>query len=318
VLANDEIQSLGVLNMICNLCTNVRIKPVDYFLKSDNHVHIVLNEKNIHLLHFNKSNTDNEPQFSRFNKENTTFIVEQPTLTESNNKASQIQQSDFNGISNTKVKLNYFSQLFESSQFTRRRSNGFYVLEGLNSVGYSIIYRNRIKLDDFQVQQQELCSTNAHDEQLNKESITSVSQQNNKKSLPLLFYIHGVGGNAKIWLHQIEYFQSKGYEIIAIDLLGHGKSSCPKQLSSYQFLEMALDVLLIFDMFCKSDNVVIGHSYGCSFSTYLAQNRKNAISKLILISGGSPHPLDFKNPLLDAPICLIRLIKPLLKCHFFW
>ncbi len=81
---------------------------------------------------------------------------------------------------------------------------------------------------------------------------------------------------------------------------------------------MALDVLLIFDMFSKSDNIVIGHSYGCSFATYLSQCRQDVISKIILISGGSPHPLDFKSSLLKLPMCLIQLIHPIISCHFFW
>ena len=54
---------------------------------------------------------------------------------------------------------------------------------------------------------------------------------------------------------------------------------------------MALDVLLVFDFYSKKNNIIIGHSYGCSFSTYLAQCRQDVVSKIILISGGSPHPL---------------------------
>ena len=98
-------------------------------------------------------------------------------------------------------------------------------------------------------------------------------------------------GNAKIWSNQLQFFYEQGYEIIAIDLIGHGQSNISKEISNYAFLEMALDVLLIFDMLHKSDNIVIGHSYGCSFGTYLAQCRQEFVSKLILISGGSPHPL---------------------------
>lgn len=90
-------------------------------------------------------------------------------------------------------------------------------------------------------------------------------------------------------------FSEKGYEIIAIDLIGHGLSNSPSEFTNYQFLEMALDVLLVFDIFAKNDNIVVGHSYGCSFSTFLAQSRKSIISKLILISGGSPYPLGGKN-----------------------
>ena len=117
----------------------------------------------------------------------------------------------------------------------------------------------------------------------------------------------------------MEFFGHRNYEIIAIDLIGHGQSNVPHEFYNYQFLEMALDLLLVFDMFASNtENVIIGHSYGCSFATYLAQSRKSVISKLILVSGGSPHPLDYKSPLLSAPVCFIKLIKPLINCFFFW
>ncbi len=70
-------------------------------------------------------------------------------------------------------------------------------------------------------------------------------------------------------------------------------------------------------MFAKYDNnVVLGHSYGCSFATYLAQSRAN-VSKLILISGGSPHPLEYNSLLLKFPLCCIQMIKPFILCKFY-
>ena len=36
--------------------------------------------------------------------------------------------------------------------------------------------------------------------------------------------VHPVGGNTLFWRFVMEYFEAKGYKMIAIDLPGHGKS----------------------------------------------------------------------------------------------
>jgi hypothetical protein len=155
-----------------------------------------------------------------------------------------------------------FTNLLESGLFKSDKYDGLFKAQFDK---YSIIYKNKIassaKGDPY-------CRT------------------------PLIFFVHGVGGNINIWKNQIGYFSNLGYEVVAIDLIGHGKSTVPDEQKNYEFLEMAANVLNIFDMFATTDqNVLIGHSYGCSFCIYIAQSRKNIVKKLILISGGSPHPL---------------------------
>ncbi len=56
--------------------------------------------------------------------------------------------------------------------------------------------------------------------------------------LPCLFFIHGVGGSATTWTTQLEYFTSRGYEVVAPDLLGHGFSSAPDNPRSYTFAKL--------------------------------------------------------------------------------
>ncbi len=106
-----------------------------------------------------------------------------------------------------------------------------------------------------------------------------------------VFFIHGVGGSAELWKAQIAYFHSRGYDIIAPDLLGHGKSSKPSFSAAYSFTDLSQDMLHIFDMFRKKRNILIGHSYGASFVTMIASERSHSVSKVVLISGGPPSPL---------------------------
>jgi sigma-B regulation protein RsbQ len=50
------------------------------------------------------------------------------------------------------------------------------------------------------------------------------------ESMVSLVFLHGLGGNASNWLYQQNYFRNK-YQVIAIDLPGHGKAAdwadCP-------------------------------------------------------------------------------------------
>jgi len=81
-----------------------------------------------------------------------------------------------------------------------------------------------------------------------------------------VFLIHGVAGSVEVWRLQIESLLAENsvQKIVAVDLIGHGRSSAPHDRQAYQFEEIALDVTALFTQF-RSDsdsNIVIGHSYG--------------------------------------------------------
>ena len=108
--------------------------------------------------------------------------------------------------------------------------------------GYTVIYRKRLK-------------------NLKNNTTSTVN--------PTIFFIHGVGGSTNIWNKQIAYFVAKGYEIIIPDLPGHGKSTKELNENSFQFTSLAQDMLQIFDKYKRSKNVIIGHSYGYNYNSFL-------------------------------------------------
>lgn len=77
-----------------------------------------------------------------------------------------------------------------------------------------------------------------------------------------LFFIHGVGGSLDIWGSQLDFFSRLGYEVIAMDLAGHGASSAPQIAAAYTFYALAEDMRLIFKRYARKRNILIGHSYG--------------------------------------------------------
>ena len=112
-------------------------------------------------------------------------------------------------------------------------------------------------------------------------------------SLPLLFFLHGVGGSADIWASQVAHFSSLGFTCVAPDMLGHGFSACPDSAKAYTFSRLFKDILAIFDAYVSEERraVVFGHSYGCSFAVALARTRPERVCTLVLVAGGGPTPL---------------------------
>ena len=149
-----------------------------------------------------------------------------------------------------------------------------------------------------------------------KDMAAEVSPPKNNK--PIIFFIHGVGGSADIWNSQLQFFVNRGYEVIAPDMLGHGFSSCPDKASAYTFTKLFKDIITIFDTYVPEDRkcVVIGHSYGCSFSAALARTRPDQIVSLIMIASGGPTPLAPPPNLSKYPAWMMSFIQLALKCKF--
>jgi soluble epoxide hydrolase / lipid-phosphate phosphatase len=45
--------------------------------------------------------------------------------------------------------------------------------------------------------------------------------------IPTLLFLHGFPSTSDHWVHQVAYFSSKGYGVIAPDMLGYGGTSKP-------------------------------------------------------------------------------------------
>lgn len=76
---------------------------------------------------------------------------------------------------------------------------------------------------------------------------------------------HGIGTSADIWTIVINALSSRGYEVVAPDMLGHGFSSAPIKSCYYTFNNLLLQALTIFDHYVadsKRKCILIGHSYG--------------------------------------------------------
>ncbi|XP_074161571.1 protein ABHD8 [Sminthopsis crassicaudata] len=133
----------------------------------------------------------------------------------------------------------------------------------------------------------------------------------------VLFFIHGVGGSLAIWKEQLDFFVGLGYEVVAPDLAGHGASSAPQVAAAYTFYALAEDMRAIFKRYAKRRNVLIGHSYGVSFCTFLAHEYPELVHKVIMINGGGPTALEPSLcSIFNMPTCVLRCLSPCLAWSF--
>ena len=108
---------------------------------------------------------------------------------------------------------------------------------------------------------------------------------------PTAVFIHGAGNDHSVWLMQSRYFAYHGWNVLAVDLPGHGQSAGPLCSS----VEALADWVAAFlDAVSVRDAVLIGHSMGSLTALELAARRSDlapAIAQLTdshtrTVSGG--------------------------------
>jgi pimeloyl-ACP methyl ester carboxylesterase len=106
-----------------------------------------------------------------------------------------------------------------------------------------------------------------------------------------LLLIHGLGGSAESWIHNIDVL-AKHFHIFAPDLIGFGKSNKPKikyDMNAFtNFINKFMNAVGI-----KKTNV-IGSSMGGQIAAEFAISYPTKVEKLVLVSPAGIPPKEFK------------------------
>lgn len=114
---------------------------------------------------------------------------------------------------------------------------------------------------------------------------------------PTLVFIHGVLGDHSVWILQSRYFAHHGYNVLAIDLPGHGRSGGEACTS----VEQAADaVLALLDAAGVPQATLIGHSMGSLIALEAAARAPERVAKLALV--GTAYPMKVSEALLTASL----------------
>ena len=135
--------------------------------------------------------------------------------------------------------------------------------------------------------------------------LMSVVDAGPRDALRTLVFVHGLGGYAGYWHHQLNHFY-EGSRVIAPDLRGHGLTDAPA--SSYSRDELLADLEGVLDALdLHASFILITHSFGGALGTLYTCRHPERVEKLVII--GSAVRFDkLKNAgrfLLRAPSWLL-------------
>ena len=112
-------------------------------------------------------------------------------------------------------------------------------------------------------------------------------------TLPTLVFIHGAQNDHSVWALQSRYFAHHDFNVLAVDLPGHGRSS-GQALTSVE--SMAEWLITLLDVAGVSEASLIGHSMGSLIALETVRYAPKRVSKLALV--GNAYPMKVADALL--------------------
>jgi pimeloyl-ACP methyl ester carboxylesterase len=114
---------------------------------------------------------------------------------------------------------------------------------------------------------------------------------------PTAVFIHGVLNDHSVWILQTRALAHHGWNVLAIDLPGHGRSGGEAPAS----VEQAADVVAaLLDALQLKQAALVGHSWGSLIALEAAARLGERISHLMLV--GTAFPMKVSPALVDASL----------------
>ena len=138
-----------------------------------------------------------------------------------------------------------------------------------------------------------------------------------KETSSWVTFVHGAGGSSAIWHKQIKEFK-KEYNILLIDLRGHGRSKNKiyDKLKSYTFDSISDEIIEVLDYLKILKTHFIGISLGTIIIREIAERFPQRCKSLIL--GGAVMKLNFRGQVLMRLGVLLKSVIPYLLLYKFF
>ncbi len=108
-------------------------------------------------------------------------------------------------------------------------------------------------------------------------------------------FIHGAGLDHTVWVMPARHFARHGYNVVAPDLPGHGRSAG----AALDSIDVIADwICELMDTMGLPTATIVGHSMGSLVALNLAARRPEHASQLALLGTSTPMPV--ADPLLNA------------------
>ncbi len=122
----------------------------------------------------------------------------------------------------------------------------------------------------------------------NKNIYVSDAGQGIDNSKETIVFLHGSGLSHIVWSLTEQFFANKKFNVLSLDLPGHGNSDGPCLKS----IEQIADWLeRVFDRLNLNDLILVGHSQGCLEILEYVYKYKDRLKKLVFIGGSNKMPV---------------------------
>ncbi|HSI76862.1 MAG TPA: alpha/beta hydrolase [Lunatimonas sp.] len=135
-----------------------------------------------------------------------------------------------------------------------------------------------------------------------------------KESTDWVTFVHGAGGSSSIWFKQIRDF-SREYNVLLIDLRGHGKSKSPAydKLQTYSFDVIGDEVIEVLDHLKISNSHFVGISLGTIIIREISERYPDRVKSLVL--AGAIMKMNVRGQVLMRMGFLLKSIIPYLVLY---
>jgi pimeloyl-ACP methyl ester carboxylesterase len=114
---------------------------------------------------------------------------------------------------------------------------------------------------------------------------------------PTVVFIHGVLNDHSVWILQSRYLAHHGFNVLAVDLPGHGRSGGEAPASVEEAAHFVADLL---DATGVKQAALVGHSWGSLIALQAAANLKERITHAVLV--GTAFPMKVSPALIEASL----------------
>ena len=128
-------------------------------------------------------------------------------------------------------------------------------------------------------------------------------------------FIHGAGGNSSIWFNQVRFFKAY-FNVLLIDLRGHGKSKVSPKGTKYTFNIIIDDILNVLDHNKIEKSHFVGISLGSILIQKMIQLHSNRVEKIGL--GGAILNLNLQSRFLMFMGKLTQSVLPFIWIYTFF
>ena len=109
-----------------------------------------------------------------------------------------------------------------------------------------------------------------------------------------ILLMHGSGLTHIVWSRHEQFYASQGFNILSVDLPGHGNSEGPSLKSIEEISDWVKSLMNVLDI---KKIIIIGHSQGCLVGIDFASRYPNLINDLVLVAGS--YKMSVNQDLID-------------------